>query len=74
MHGLRIVDELAAGGELEEYYLLHATRADLLRRLGRLDEARDAYERALGLATNPVERAFLQRRLDESRRSSWSPG
>jgi RNA polymerase sigma-70 factor, ECF subfamily len=62
--GLEVVDDLAAGGELDDYYLLYATRADLLRRLGRLDEARAEYERALGLATNPVERAFLQRRRD----------
>jgi RNA polymerase sigma-70 factor, ECF subfamily len=51
--------------ELEHYHLLHATRADLLRRLGRTDEAAVAYLRALDLATNPVERAFLQQRLDE---------
>ena len=56
-------------GTLDGYHLLHATRADLLRRLGRAEEARAAYERALALATNPVERAFLQRRLDEGRRS-----
>ena len=47
--------------ELERYHLLHATRADLLRRLGRADEAAAAYRRALDLATNPVERAFLER-------------
>ena len=51
--------------ELERYHLLHATRADLLRRLGRADEAAAAYRRALDLATNPVERAFLERRLGE---------
>ena len=64
--GLEVVDELAEGGELDDYYLLYATRADLLRRLGRRDEARAEYERALGLATNPVERAFLRRRIDAS--------
>ena len=68
--GLELVDDLAGRGTLDGYHLLHATRADLLRRLGRADQARAAYERALALATNPVERAFLQRRLDESRRSS----
>ena len=47
------------------YHLLHATRADLLRRLGRDGEAAAAYERAIGLAGNPVERAFLARRLAE---------
>ncbi len=60
--GLALLDGL---DELERYHLLHATRADLLRRLGRGAEAADSYRRALELATNPVERAFLERRLDE---------
>ena len=60
--GLRRLDGL---GELDRYHLFHAARADLLRRLGRTDEAAQAYRLALDLATNPVERAFLQRRLDE---------
>jgi RNA polymerase sigma-70 factor (ECF subfamily) len=63
--GLELLDALAAGGKLERYYLLHSSRADLLRRLGRGDEAADAYRRALELASNPVERAFLERRLRE---------
>jgi RNA polymerase sigma-70 factor (ECF subfamily) len=63
--GLAGVEELAATGELDGYHLLHATRADLLRRLGRDAEAGAAYRRALTLATNPVERAFLARRLAE---------
>jgi RNA polymerase sigma-70 factor (ECF subfamily) len=63
--GLARVEELAAAGELDGYHLLHATRADLLRRLGRAAEAGDAYRRALALAGNPVERAFLSRRLAE---------
>ena len=63
--GLARVEELAATGELDGYHLLHATRADLLRRLGRAAEAGTAYRRALALATNPVERAFLSRRLAE---------
>ncbi len=50
---------------LDDYHLLHAARADLLRRLNRRDEAAAAYGRALALATNPVERAFLERRLSE---------
>ena len=62
--GLPLVDELAA--ELDGYHLFHATRADLLRRLGRRDEADDAYRRALDLATNPAERRFLQGRLAEA--------
>jgi RNA polymerase sigma-70 factor (ECF subfamily) len=63
--GLAMVDEVAATGELDGYYLLHSTRADLLRRLERFDEAADAYRRALDLATNPVDRAFLERRLEQ---------
>ena len=50
-------------GELDDYQLLHSARAGLLRRLGRDDEAAAAYARALELATNPVERRFLERRL-----------
>jgi RNA polymerase sigma-70 factor (ECF subfamily) len=61
--GLRELAHLTAGGELDDYYLLHSARADLLRRLGRDDEAAAAYRRALELATNPVERRFLERRL-----------
>jgi RNA polymerase sigma-70 factor, ECF subfamily len=63
--GLALMDELA--GELDGYHLLHSARADLLRRLGRRDESAAAYERALGLAANPIERAFLERRLAELR-------
>ena len=61
--GLALADEQAEA--LDGFHLLHATRADLLRRLGRADEAADAYRRALALAANPVERAFLERRLEE---------
>jgi RNA polymerase sigma-70 factor (ECF subfamily) len=61
--GLALVDELAE--PLAGYHLWHATRADLLRRLGRRDEAAAAYRRAHALAGNPVERAFLARRLAE---------
>jgi RNA polymerase sigma-70 factor, ECF subfamily len=61
--GLAILDELAERGELENYHLLHSARADLLRRLGRDRAAADAYARALELATNPIERRFLERRL-----------
>jgi RNA polymerase sigma-70 factor (ECF subfamily) len=56
---------LVDGLELDGYRYLHSTRADFLRRLGRLDEARDAYERALELATAEPERRFLERRLRE---------
>jgi RNA polymerase sigma-70 factor, ECF subfamily len=60
--GLHAVEGLAG---LEAYHLFHATRADLLRRLERAEEAAAAYRRALELVTNPVERRFLERRLRE---------
>lgn len=62
---LALVDALAAGGELERYHLLHAARADLLRRLGSLKEAAKSYAEALTLVTNDAERRFLERRLRE---------
>ena len=61
--GLRMLDELVERGELDEYQHLHSARGALLRKLGRDDEAAAAYARALELATNPVERRFLERRL-----------
>jgi RNA polymerase sigma-70 factor, ECF subfamily len=61
--GLACIDALAPSGALEHYHLFHAARADLLRRLGRKDEAAEAYRRALALASNGAERAFLERRL-----------
>ena len=63
--GLEIVERLHASGVLDGYHHLHATRADLLRRLGRFGEAAGAYERALELTANRTERDFLQRRLVE---------
>ena len=63
--GLRIIDEIAANGELEGYHLLHAAQADLLRRLGSYDEAAQSYRRALQLVTNASERRYLERRLQE---------
>jgi RNA polymerase sigma-70 factor (ECF subfamily) len=62
---LAIVDSLAATGDLEDYHLLHAARADLLRRAGAPAEAARSYARALSLATNNSERRFLERRLRE---------
>ncbi len=56
---LALVDDL----DLDDYHYLHATRAELLRRADRLDEARDAYERALQLVHSDAERSFLERRL-----------
>lgn len=61
---LPIMDSLAAG-ELEDYHLLHAARADLLRRLGAKEEAANSYRRALVLAENDTERRYLERRLKE---------
>ena len=62
--GLAIVDGLAAG-ELASYHLLHAARADLLRRLGAKEESANGYRRALALVKNDSERRFLERRLGE---------
>ena len=61
--GLTLVDELDGTGALADYYLLPATRADLLRRLDRYAEAATAYRRALELAPTDAERRFLRRRL-----------
>jgi RNA polymerase sigma-70 factor (ECF subfamily) len=62
---LKLIDGLVASGDLENYYLLHAARADLLRRLGSSDDAANSYRRALTLVTNDSERRFLERRLRE---------
>jgi RNA polymerase sigma-70 factor, ECF subfamily len=62
---LALVDGLAAGGELDRYHLLHAARAELLRRLGDCAEAAKSYTRALALVSNETERRFLARRLRE---------
>jgi RNA polymerase sigma-70 factor, ECF subfamily len=62
-HGLALMDEIDKSKHLDGYYLLHAARADLLRRLGRNNEAASAYSRALELVTNGVEREYLTRRL-----------
>jgi RNA polymerase sigma-70 factor (ECF subfamily) len=64
---LAIVNSLAAAGDLDDYHLLHAARADLLRRAGAAEEAAKSYERALALVTNGSERRFLERRLREVR-------
>jgi RNA polymerase sigma-70 factor (ECF subfamily) len=62
---LALIDTLAASGTLDRYHLLHAARADLLRRLGSSAEAAQSYARALELVTNDSERRFLERRLRE---------
>ena len=66
--GLALMDALELSGALDTYHLLPAGRADLLRRLGRTEEAAEAYRRALQLASNAVERQYLQQRLN----SLWS--
>jgi RNA polymerase sigma-70 factor (ECF subfamily) len=63
--GLAVVDALLKGGELADYHLAHAARADLCRRLGRSAEARASYERALALSRLEPERRFLTQRLAE---------
>jgi RNA polymerase sigma-70 factor, ECF subfamily len=65
--GLGLIDALAASDDLANYHLLHAARADLLRRLGSMPEAAESYVQALGLVTNDSERRFLERRLREVR-------
>ena len=63
--GLALVDAIAAGGDLDEYHLFHAARADLLRRMGSREAAARSYTRALQLVTNDRERRYLERRLRE---------
>ena len=72
--GLALMDEANAGKKLEHYYLYHAARADLLRRLNRLQEATAAYKQALALTTNRVEQQYLKRRLDEVTRTNRGSG
>lgn len=63
--GLTLIDALAESGDLDNYHLLHAARADLLRRLGSRAQAAQSYKQALVLVTNDGERRFLKRRLEE---------
>ena len=63
--GLALIDALLASGDLQDYHLAHSARADLCRRLGRTEEARAAYQRALSLTQQGPERRFLERRLSE---------
>ncbi|MEZ4497905.1 MAG: hypothetical protein R2845_14255 [Thermomicrobiales bacterium] len=62
--GLDAIDGMDRLDEIEQYRFLHSTRADLLRRLGRMDDAAAAYRRALDLVENDAERALLQARLE----------
>ncbi len=66
--GLRLVDALDESGALDGYHLLPATRADLLRRLDRRDEAAAAYRAALAMTISDSERRYLERRLAEMER------
>lgn len=67
--GLALLDTLHLDAHLGEYHLLHATRADFLRRLGRPTDALPHYRRALELAPSDPERRFLQRRLEGIRKA-----
>lgn len=71
--GLAIIEQLVRLSDLENYHLLHAARADLLRRLGRREEAAKSYARALQLVTNESERRFLERRLSGVQASAARP-
>ena len=64
--GLRLIEEIGEAGKLDNYYLYHAARADLLRRLNRRDAAHAAYLRALSLTTNQVEQNYIRRRIQET--------
>lgn len=68
--GLALIDGISADGDLDDYHLLHSARADLLRRMGSMEEAAQAYTRALALVANDSERRFLERRLQEVQSSS----
>ena len=61
--GLKAIDELADHKDLQGYYLLHAARADLFRRLSQPEEAAHCYQQALGLTQQAPERRFIQQRL-----------
>lgn len=63
--GLVIIDAILERGDLRDYHLIHSARADLCRRLGRVTEARESYQRAYALCQQGPERRFLERRLDE---------
>jgi RNA polymerase sigma-70 factor (ECF subfamily) len=62
--GLEIIEAILHRGDLAEYHLAHSARAELCRRLGRIEEARASYQRALRLARQDPERRFLERRLN----------
>ena len=63
--GLTLMDNMGGAAELESYHLYHSARAEILRRMGRRNEAIQEYERALPLTTNVVEQRYLRRRIAE---------
>ncbi len=65
--GLALIEAILARGDLQDYHLAHAAQADMCRRLGKTDQARNAYTRALALARQGPERRFLERRLAQLR-------
>ena len=71
--GLALMEQANAGRKLENYYLYHAARADLLRRMQRFPEALTAYRRALALTTNHVEQRYLRKRLREVTETNGNP-
>ncbi|ASC73522.1 hypothetical protein XM38_044890 [Halomicronema hongdechloris C2206] len=73
VEGLQLVDTLLKQGQLNNYHLAHAARADLCRRLGKTTAARDAYQQALTLVKQDPERRFLEKRLQELGRTDASP-
>ncbi len=62
-HGLALIEQLEASGELNDYYLMWSAKADLLRRMGRFSDAATAYRRALEVVSSNPDRRFLARRL-----------
>jgi len=68
-HGLALIEELEASGELDDYYLMWSAKAELLRRIGNFKEAASAYRRALEVVTNNPDRRFLERQLAQVRGS-----
>jgi RNA polymerase sigma-70 factor (ECF subfamily) len=68
--GLALIDAILVRGDLTDYHLAHAARGDLCRRIGRVEDAIDAYKRALELATQEPERRFIEKRLEQLRLAS----
>jgi RNA polymerase sigma-70 factor (ECF subfamily) len=66
--GLELIEGILARGELLDYHLAHSAKAEFCRQLGRVDEAREAWQRALELTRQLPERRFIERRLEELKR------